>query len=87
MPEAYAVAAVTSELANVAFDALGAFTPEYWHFTREHGTASRWPGSSLGNGSWGERSPIWVVVVVYVYVIPRARRCAVRCRTICPITG
>ena len=34
MPEAYAVQAVTSKLANVAFNALGDFTPEYWHFTR-----------------------------------------------------
>ncbi len=33
MREAYAVAAVTSKLANVAFNALGDFTPEYWHFT------------------------------------------------------
>ena len=34
MPEAYAVQAVTSKLAGVAFNALGDFTPEYWHFTR-----------------------------------------------------
>jgi hypothetical protein len=34
MPEAYAVQAVTSKLANVAFTALGDFTPEYWHFAR-----------------------------------------------------
>jgi hypothetical protein len=33
MPEAYAAAAVTSKLANVAFNALADLTPEYWHFT------------------------------------------------------
>lgn len=34
MPQAYAVQAVSSKLANVAFNALGDFTPEYWYFIR-----------------------------------------------------
>ncbi len=34
MPNAYAVQAVTSKLANVTFNPLGDFTPEYWYFTK-----------------------------------------------------
>ncbi len=34
MPNAYAVQAVSSKLANVTFNPLGDFTPEYWNFTK-----------------------------------------------------
>jgi len=34
MPNAYAVQAVSSKLANVTFNPLGDFTPEYWYFTK-----------------------------------------------------
>ena len=33
-PNAYAVQAVSSKLANVTFNPLGDFTPEYWYFTK-----------------------------------------------------
>ena len=34
MPNAYAVQAVTSKLANVTFNPLATFLPEYWNFTK-----------------------------------------------------
>jgi peptide/nickel transport system substrate-binding protein len=34
MPSAYAVQAVSSSLADVTFNPLGDFTPEYWYFTK-----------------------------------------------------
>ena len=34
MPNAYAVQAVNSTLANVTFNPLGDFTPEFWNFTK-----------------------------------------------------
>ena len=34
MPNAYTVQAVSSKLANVTFNPLGDFTPEYWNFTK-----------------------------------------------------
>jgi peptide/nickel transport system substrate-binding protein len=34
MPNAYAVQATSSKLANVTFNPLGDFTPEYWNFTK-----------------------------------------------------
>ena len=34
MPNAYAVQAVTSKLANVAFNPLFTHLPEYWNFTK-----------------------------------------------------
>ena len=34
MPNAYAVQAVSSKLANVAFNPLATLLPEYWYFTQ-----------------------------------------------------
>ena len=34
MPNAYTVQATTTKLADVAFNPLGDFLPEYWYFTK-----------------------------------------------------
>ena len=63
MPEAYAVQAVSSTLANVVFNALGDLTPEHRHSTKQHGTRQHVVRHFCRPRTLGAPELIWLVLV------------------------